>query len=78
MTDTTPEGMPALPFHPEPHSMKWSKLEERAIAAYGLAYYQAGRAAGLEEAYNAMFDIRGDKVTRFNAQTAIRAMKDKK
>lgn len=35
------------------------------------AYEQA-----LDDAYNAMFDIKGDKVTRFDAQTAIRNLKD--
>jgi len=30
----------------------------------------------LDDAYNAMFDLRGDKVTRFDAQTAIQKLKD--
>jgi len=30
------------------------------------------RSEALREAYEAMFDIKGDKVTRFDAQTAIR------
>lgn len=34
--------------------------------------WQASRAEALREAYNAMFDIKGDKITRFDAQTAIR------
>lgn len=39
-----------------------------------LAAIKAARVQALEEAYNAMFDIKGCKVTRFNAQTAIRRM----
>ena len=30
----------------------------------------------LDKAYDAMFDLKGDKVTRFDAQTAIRKLKD--
>lgn len=31
---TTEQTLPPLPAHPEPHTMKWSKLEEAAIRAY--------------------------------------------
>lgn len=34
------------------------------------------REAALDDAYNAMFHIKGCKVTRFDAQTAIRKLKD--
>lgn len=34
--------------------------------------WQASRAQALSEAYDLMFSIRGDKVTRFDAQSAIR------
>jgi hypothetical protein len=30
----------------------------------------------LDKAYDAMFDLKGDKVTRFDAQTAIRKLRD--
>lgn len=36
----------------------------------------AAHISALEDAYNAMFDLKGDKVTRFDAQTAIRKLKD--
>lgn len=38
--------------------------------------WQASRAQALREAYDLMFDIKGCKVTRFNAQTAILNLKD--
>jgi hypothetical protein len=30
----------------------------------------------LDKAYDAMFDLKGDKVTRFDAQTAVRKLRD--
>lgn len=45
--------------------------EGRSIA---LAAWQASRKQALQDAYDAMFDIKGDKVTRFDAQTAIRKL----
>ncbi len=38
--------------------------------------WQASRAQALSEAYDLMFDIKGCKVTRFDAQTALRNLKD--
>jgi len=37
---------------------------------------ERGYAEGLDAAYAAMFDIKGDKATRFDAQTAIRKLKE--
>lgn len=39
------------------------------------AYGDQRANAALEQAYDAMFSLKGDKVTRFDAQTAIRALK---
>jgi hypothetical protein len=36
--------------------------------------WQASRKQALQEAYDAMFDIKGDKATRFDAQTAVRRL----
>lgn len=36
--------------------------------------WQAARKHALQQAYDAMFDIKGDKATRFDAQTAIRQL----
>lgn len=38
--------------------------------------WQASRAQALSEAYDLMFDIKGCKVTRFDAQAALRNLKD--
>lgn len=38
--------------------------------------WQASRAQALREAYDLMFDIKGCKAARFDAQTAIRILKD--
>ena len=40
-----------------------------------LAYGDQRANAALQQAYDAMFSLKGDKVTRFDAQTAIRALK---
>ncbi|MFS2049757.1 hypothetical protein ACEN9J_02745 [Variovorax sp. Varisp41] len=39
------------------------------------AYGDQRANAALEQAYDAMFSLKGDKVTRFDAQTAIRKLK---
>ena len=35
--------LPKTPFHPEPHTYTWSKLELAAIEAYGKACFEAGK-----------------------------------
>ena len=46
-----------------------------AIKDYARAYGDQRANAALEQAYDAMFSLKGDKVTRFDAQTAIRKLK---
>lgn len=47
-----------------------------AVSADAAALVAKGRVAGLDEAYDLMFDIKGSKETRFDAQTAIRNRRD--
>jgi len=52
-----------------------TQMREAILAATERAAKKAFINA-LDDAYNAMFDLRGDKVTRFDAQTAIQKLKD--
>ena len=52
-----------------------TQMREAILAATERAAKKAFINA-LDDAYNAMFALRGDKVTRFDAQTAIQRLKD--
>lgn len=52
------------------------EMQKDAIRAYAKQFASACVEEALTRAYNAMFDIKGDKVTRFDAQTAIRKIKE--
>ena len=60
-------GSPAFQRWMEQPGPQFSSEDDLAWEAW-----QASRAQALREAYDLMFNIQGDKATRFDAQAAIR------
>lgn len=60
----------------EAFEAKYQRSAQDPSSAEMLTVFTDGWIAALEVAYGAMFDIKGDKATRFDAQTAIRKIKD--
>lgn len=56
---------------------RWGDMKGAPLAmcrGFALAIEAEARAQALSEAYDLLFDVKGCKVTRFDAQNAIRAM----
>lgn len=93
MTDTTPDGMPEPTAYCEPSNAQnesafaWPGLEKRTrhtmvlyTADQMLAFYQAGRAAGMDAAARVCESVNNhdNPMTANDCAAAIRAMRDAK
>lgn len=61
-----PAGEPEMPGHPEPHTMRWTELEVRAISKYGQAMAEHARGVAMEEAAKLIESLRDDHCAATN------------
>lgn len=66
-----PSLMPELPHHPEPHTMTWTEMEKRSIAAYGLQCYQLAMERAADLAYDAAIRYSQGYAVDFKAEFGI-------
>ena len=76
-TDGSKAELPVLPDHPEPRTMRWSRLEEDAIQAYGAACAAHARELAISETVSIAYGYADNLTWNDSFKAEIKALKGK-